>query len=397
VWRDIRALERFDTERTAPVITGILALWDLAFARGTTPQAFGRANARLNQEWDRLFAPPQIRIQLPFSGTRGRVDRPTRGTWLEYAYPHAEALVAVAADSYLREIAVESARRAARAAGVASEDVERGLDLARQERGDQKDEAGVDGLRAPGGHDETAGDRSRRLIALGAVEAAITPKLTRVDTANAVSEAIRSERSALAEAEYARLIADIIGPEAAAHATPVPKPDLPDDGGPDAEPAEELSIIGSAATSVAGLGRLIAIAAAAGVAGTVFQQGAWGTVASLPDAASIDGLVGVAIVGVIAHAIIRIWLGRPPFLDVLAIYVASAVSSILVRPLSELTSLAARPMIGDGWAALVADPENIVPLAPFRAVAFAAALTVAALLLRPENQILGPAAASIEP
>jgi hypothetical protein len=397
VWRDIRALDKFETERTAPVITGILALWDLAFAPGTTPQAFERTNARLNEEWDRLFAPPQIRIRLPFAGTGARADRPTRGMWLDYAYPRAEALVAVAAESHLREIAVESARRAARAAGVAAEDVERALDLARQERGDQAPEAGVDALGAPADHDESSGDRSRRLIALSAVGVAITPKLTRVDTANAVSEAIRSERDASAEADYVRLIAEIIGPETAAKATPLRKPGLRNEADAGAAPVDDLSIVGSQAMSVAGLGRLIAIAAAAGFAGTVLQQGAWDTVAKVPDAASIDGLLGVAIVGVIAHAIIRVWLGRPHFLDVLAIYVASAVSSMLVRPLSELTSLLARPVIGDGWAALFADPENIAPLAPFRAIAFAAALTVAALLLRPANQILRPAAASIEP
>jgi hypothetical protein len=413
VWNQILALEAYETDRTRPVITGIFALWDLAHAPSTTPEVFERVNGRLNEEWDRLFELPRVRMRWPSSRARNTADRPTRGTWLEYAYPAAEALVAIAPEARLREIATASARRAARAAGVATPGIEAALDQARDGMVDETVRAEIAGLEAAARRrrDELAGtaaaDRtaddgahpwqaSRIALALNAVSEAIAPTLTRVTAANAVSEAIRSVTEASAEARYVELIRGIIGPEAAARATRVSNPRGSDRGNERAEAGTIPSIIGLEATSLRGLGRLALLAAASGLVGTVAQQASWQTVARLPHPAAIDGLLGVILVGMIAHAFVRAWLGRPPFLDVVAIYVAAGVSSMLVRPLFDVVSAFAVPLLGDSWGTFFADPENVAPFAPFRAVTFAVALVVGALLLRPAGPLSDRAAASIQ-
>jgi hypothetical protein len=413
LWDEVLALEQFETDRTRPVITGIFVLWDLAHTQSTAPERFERVNARLNQEWDRLFEVPRFRIRWPLARAVAVTDRPTRGTWLEYAFPDAEALVAVATEPQLRQIAVASARRAADAAGVATDRIEAALDMARdrtvdpdlraeiqrmavaarrrsRELADEATAVGSSPMEAP------ARDAWRASLALNAVSEAIAPELTRVMVANAVSQAIRSEMDAAAEGRHIRLIQEVVGHEAATRARRIPIPGRSDEGTAAAKANIIPSILGTAAGSLGGLARLILIAAAAGSIGTLLQQLSWEWVAGLPRAASVDGLLGVVLVGVIAHALVRVSLGRPPFLDVVAIYVAAGASSALVRPLFDVASLLVAPVVGDGWVSLFADPENLAPFAPFRALTFAAALIVSALLFKPSDEPASRAAASIE-
>ena len=344
------ALEEFETDRTRPVITGILALWRLAQTPTTTRAAFERANARLNDEWDRLLERPGIRIRGLASPQDHVWDRPTRATRLEYVYPAVEALLAVATESQLGTIVTASVRGAERAAGGTVYGIEP------------------------------------------------APAVNPVAAANAVFDAIQSNGSGSGETQYIELIREIVGPEAAARARPIPT-SSPRSGNADTASDTIPSVIGTAAASAGGLTGLILIAATAGVLGTIIQDVVWQWVARLPSATTIDGLLGVVLVAVLAHAIVRVWLGRPTFLDVVAIYVASGLSSMLMRPLVDALGLVAAPVLGENWTTAIADSSSVAPLAPLRAVTFAVTLLVFALLLRPgSNEAIESAtAASISP
>jgi hypothetical protein len=408
IWNELLALRELETERTRPVITGIFALWDLAHTR--SGQAFERANSRLNQEWDRLFEQPRVRVGLPGSRQQDVVERPTRATWLEYAYPAAESILAVATETQLRQIATASARRAVRGAGVATDRIELALDQAREGTTDVDLQAEIGRLAeaarrrrdelaqtsAGGGEHadiESATVEWRAAIAVDAVSEAIAADFTPIRAANAVSQAIRSENDGAAEARYIELIRAVVGPGAAMRATDIPTP-FQRHGTVTAATDEAFpSVLGSAGSSVGGLTRLVLIAAAAGLVGTLVQQAAWQLVSGLSSAISIDGLLGVVLVAVIAHALVWMWLERPGFLDVVAFYIASGLSATLASPISDLTGVLTAPLGGDASSTLVLD--SLALLGPVRAIAFALAMVIAALLLRQPGRKSNGATASI--
>jgi hypothetical protein len=398
VWSKLVGLQQLETKRTRPVIAGLFALWEISMRPGTGSPRRERAVARVREEWVVLWEPPRVR--LPTRRAQDPIERPTSGTRLEFLFPKLEALIAVASPDQQRQIAAESARLATRDAGLASPALEMALDQAAVGRPDpqvrNEIEARLLVVRERCDElytrhdDQDKGEWSelaREAIALSAVSEALAGELSPVEVADVVFEAIRSEYDEKRDLPYEGLVAGIVGAVAAARAVeiqPLVTSSNDTSNQSPTEPTEaDISILGLQSRVGGGLLRLAVVGLGAGLLGTILRQLAWPIYAGLADAYAIDSVVGQMIVALVAYPLIRVWFGRPGFLDVVLLFVASFVSSELVGPLFHLTSNLVAPLADPAWTDFFAHPDDVVPYAPFHSLTFAAALIVGSLLLSP--------------
>jgi hypothetical protein len=237
---------------------------------------------------------------------------------------------------------------------------------------------------------------SREAIALSAVLEALAEDLPSIAVADVLSESIRSAQDAGRAAVYEDLVAGIVGPDAAAHAVEVQLatagPAETSDQRSSDGPYDDVSILGQQSGTFDGLARIAIVGLAGGLIGTLVRQVAWPIYAARADAYAVDRAAGQIIVALIGYALIRGWLGRPGFLDVVLLFVASVISAELVGPLFDLASGLMTPLIGKAWTDVFADAVNVVPFAPFHGLTFAATLVAGSLILRPPRADISVAA-----
>jgi hypothetical protein len=230
ITKEIQDLDRLSTPRTIAYISGLQAAWDFR-PESAADDRGKRISARLAEEYDRLWRGPQISLR---GGNRALAFRPSRGTRLEFRFPHLEALVAIGTAAEQSEMAGRAAGRALHDVGIASPELDGALrevaagheqPEARREV-DEQLQTVLDELLPMYDHPDPDADErglqlAREANALSSAQSALAPDLSPRDAANAIYSAIAADLTNEDESAYEALLTEIVGKDRAAKAVAV--------------------------------------------------------------------------------------------------------------------------------------------------------------------------------
>ena len=379
LWNETIALNEWRSYRTAALIDGRLAWFDLG-AREADAARAGRMSARIAEETTAYLAiDPAAPVVDPHP------ERPTRGTCLEFLFPELEALLAVATPGQQRWMAVEAARFACRREGVLDETLGRAFDDAADGRPDQAARASLDPEQSPPPADGAEPAAFRRAIAWSSAWSAMAEPLDPTDAADAIYAAARCQDDADLAALADRL-GSVLDEQARDRAPRVePDPRVLERTRAAMAAAQERRLEWSPTSLLPpglSLGALIILGVAAGVIGTALRVPFWPLIRDLARPSTLDVSLGVILVALVAWALLRIARRRTNASVVVGLFLTSYAAAVLIDPLVWAGDGLLSRLAPDFWAAVYADPPTVLPFAPYHGIAFAAMLVGLALVIR---------------
>jgi hypothetical protein len=351
VWAEALAMNEYRSLSTAPLIDGTLAEFDLG-ARESDSWRAERLFARLLEERRAYEALPDRHADRD-----AHPERPTRGMRLEFLFPELEALLAAATPAQQRRMAVEAARIADQRAGILDDELAAVLDRAAAGHPDADAYARFQPDATPPASDHDGNPMSAAVEgARLATWFALADGLDPTDAAEGIYEAVRSMEDSELDA-FVAVAGSMLDAAARARVTQVE----PDPGclkevrdRKSRPPAEEME---SAALLPWGrsLGEVALIGLVAGAVGTAFRVPFAPLLEPLPHSGSLDNLLGLVLVALVAWLSLRAMRRPTGAAGVLGLYLASWLATVLlVEPIeAAIDALLSRLAPGSGDRAAV--------------------------------------------